>query len=69
MDTKRTLARRTISMPTGYRAFVPRPLPPELVWDKHIVNTLSRADYVLDLLSKEQILTPSIPAHTSFSNS
>lgn len=37
--------------PGGYAAFVPSPLPPELVYDGNLVLTLSRADTALSELS------------------
>ena len=38
---------------TGYKAFVPHPLPPALVWNNAVVNALSRADYLLGKLAHE----------------
>ncbi len=35
----------------GYRAFVPNPLPPRLVWDDALVSMKSRADIALGTLS------------------
>lgn len=37
-------AGRLIAAPTGYHAFVPRPLPPELQWGPQLVGRLSDAD-------------------------
>ncbi|MBU0595670.1 Fic family protein, partial [Candidatus Bipolaricaulota bacterium] len=37
--------------PQGYNAFVPNPLPPELLWTPSIVSLLSRADRALGELS------------------
>jgi len=35
----------------GYRAFVPNPLPPKLVWDNPLVSLVSKADLALGTLS------------------
>ncbi len=35
----------------GYRAFVPNPLPPKLVWDNPLVSLISKADLALGTLS------------------
>lgn len=37
----------------GYNAFVPNSLPPKLEWDNAVVNSLSRADYLLGKLARE----------------
>ncbi len=37
----------------GYQAFIPNPLPPKFEWDNYLVNSLSRADHILGMLSRE----------------
>jgi Fic family protein len=44
-------AGRVIQAPGGYEAFVPAPLPPDLVYDSGLVLALSRADAALSELS------------------
>lgn len=53
MNINSTLAGKTIKMSTGYWAFVPHPLPPKLVWNNQLINTLSKADHILGQLSRE----------------
>ncbi len=38
---------------TGYRAFIPNPLPPKIIWNDALVSNLSKADYVLGMLARE----------------
>jgi len=33
--------------------FVPNPLPPKIIWDTHLVGSLSRADFLLGMLARE----------------
>src|SRR5436309_11963912 len=44
-------AGRAVQAPGGYAAFIPAPLPPELVYDSSLVLALSRADAALSELS------------------
>ena len=44
-------AGRVVQTPQGYAAFVPAPLPPELVYDPALVLALSRADAALSELA------------------
>ncbi len=44
---------RKIHCPTGYTAFVPNPLPPELAWTPQLVRCLSEADRLLGKLAGE----------------
>ena len=53
MDIKQSPSGSIIKTPTGYEAFVPNPLPPKFEWDTSLVNSLSRADYILGKLSRE----------------
>ncbi len=58
MDIENTPAGKIIKMPTGYRAFIPHPLPPKIEWNKNLVNTLSKADHILGKLSRESSYLP-----------
>jgi len=42
----------------GFKAFVPNPLPPSLEWDNQLVNSLSRADFLLGKLAREGARLP-----------
>jgi Fic family protein len=44
---------RWIKTLTGYRAFHPDPLPPELIWTPKLVRALSDADQLLGRLAGE----------------
>ena len=44
---------RTIQCPSGYRAYVPAPLPPPITWDEELVAALSRADQAIGRLAGE----------------
>ena len=50
-DYTNTGAGRVVQTPQGYAAFVPAPLPPELVYDPALVLALSRADAALSELA------------------
>lgn len=53
MDIEQSPAGQIVKFPTGYKAFVPNPLPPKLKWNNKVVNTLSRADFLLGKLARE----------------
>ncbi len=53
MDILKSPSGRVTKTLSGYNAFIPNPLPPLLQWDTALVNSLSRADYVLGKLSRE----------------
>lgn len=53
MDIKESPSGKVVKALTGYHAFVPNPLPPQIEWNNELVNSLSRADYVLGMLSRE----------------
>jgi Fic family protein len=53
MDFGASPSGNIVTLPSGYRAFVPKPLPPRLLWDNQLVNALSRADYLLGKLARE----------------
>lgn len=53
MEIKQSPSGQVIKSPTGYNAFIPNPLPPKFEWDNAIVNSLSRADFLLGKLARE----------------
>ncbi|HLB32611.1 MAG: cell filamentation protein Fic [Verrucomicrobia bacterium RIFCSPHIGHO2_12_FULL_41_10] len=53
MDIKESPSGRVIKLPTGYNAFVPNSLPPQIEWNNALVSSLSRADHILGMLSRE----------------
>lgn len=44
---------KVIHTTSGYRAFIPNPLPPSFKWSTALVNALSRADYLVGKLARE----------------
>lgn len=53
MDIKESPSGIVIKALTGYNAFVPHPLPPKIEWDNALLSSLSRADHILGMLSRE----------------
>ncbi|MGI9215170.1 MAG: Fic family protein, partial [Gammaproteobacteria bacterium] len=53
MDIQQSPAGQIVKSPKGYNAFVPYSLPPKLEWDNAVVNSLSRADFLLGKLARE----------------
>lgn len=53
MDIQQSPAGQIIKSPKGYNAFVPHNLPPKIEWDNAVVNSLSRADFLLGKLARE----------------
>ncbi len=53
MDIKDSPAGAVITTPTGYKAFIPHPLPPKIEWDSILLKSLSRADHILGMLARE----------------
>lgn len=53
MDIRESPSGKVVKTLTGYNAFLPNPLPPELEWNNILVNSLSRADHILGMLSRE----------------
>ncbi len=53
MENLQPSAGKTIKTITRFSAFVPNPLPPPFKWSTDLVNSLSRADYVLGKLALE----------------
>src|SRR5438128_2041252 len=59
MDIKNSLAGKVIKSANGsYYAFIPNNLPPQFEWNTVLVNSLSRADYVLGQLAREGATLP-----------
>lgn len=46
-------AGKYINCPTGYKAYLPNPLPPSINWNLTIINALSEADMLLGRLAGE----------------
>lgn len=53
MDISNDSAGKIIRHIKGYKAFLPTPLPPSIEWNIQLVNSLSRADYLLGKLARE----------------
>jgi Fic family protein len=53
MDIQSSPAGQIVKSPKGYNAFLPHSLPPTLEWDNGIINSLSRADFLLGKLALE----------------
>lgn len=53
MDIVQSPAGQIVKSPSGYKAFVPNPLPPTFKWNNQIVSALSRADFLLGKLARE----------------
>ena len=53
MDIQQSPAGQIVKSPKGYNAFMPHSLPPKLEWDNAVVNSLSRADFLLGKLARE----------------
>ena len=53
MDIQQSISGRIVKSPKGYNFYIPNPLPPKIKWTDQLVNTLSRADYLLGKLSRE----------------
>jgi Fic family protein len=58
MDIKNSTSGQVIRSPSGYEAFVPNPLPPEIEWNRQLVASLSRADFLLGKLAREGSYLP-----------
>jgi cell filamentation protein, protein adenylyltransferase len=58
MDIKQSPSGNIVKAGTGYTAFVPHPLPPQFEWTSDLVNSLSRADFLLGKLSREGSMLP-----------
>lgn len=53
MEMGKSPSGKIIRAMTGYDAFVPNPLPPTFQWNNALVNSLSRTDHILGMLSRE----------------
>lgn len=53
MDIQNSPAGEIVKSPKGYHAFVPYNLPPQLIWDIAVMNSLSRADFLMGKLARE----------------
>lgn len=53
MDIQQSPAGRIVKSSKGYNAFVPNSLPPKFEWSNAVVNSLSRADFLLGKLARE----------------
>lgn len=53
MDIHQSPAGHIVKSAAGLSAFVPNGLPPQLEWNNAIVNSLSRADFLLGKLARE----------------
>jgi len=53
MDIRESPSGRVVKALTGYYAFLPDPLPPSFEWNNNLVMSLSRADHMLGMLSRE----------------
>lgn len=58
MNIKQSISGKIIKSPKGYNAYLPNPLPPAIEWTTQLVNTLSRADYLLGKLAREGAKLP-----------
>ncbi|WCR57729.1 Fic family protein [Wolbachia endosymbiont of Ctenocephalides felis wCfeJ] len=58
MDIKESPSGKVINTLAGYQAFIPDPLPPKFEWDNDLVKSLSRADHILGMLSREGAKLP-----------
>jgi len=58
MDITESPSGKIIQALSGYRAFLPDDLPPNIEWTAQLVNSLSRADYALGKLSVEGAKLP-----------
>lgn len=53
MDIQQSPSGKIVKSPQGYDAFLPYDLPPKLEWNNAVVNSLSRADFLLGRLARE----------------
>ena len=53
MNIEKSPSGKIVTLPTGYRAFIPNPLPPTILWDDQIIHALSRADFLIGKLASE----------------
>ena len=53
MDIEQSPSGEIIKAASGYKAFVPAPLPPKIEWDNALIYSLSRADFLIGKLARE----------------
>ena len=53
MKAKPQGAGKTLPSPSGYAAFIPNPLPPEITWRPRLLRALSDADRLIGQLARE----------------
>jgi len=58
MNIQQSPSGKIITSLQGYHAFVPNRLPPQLEWGNDVVNSLSRADFLLGKLAREGSFLP-----------
>lgn len=58
MNIKNSPSGKTVYLPTGYTAYLPNALPPTLSWSTSVINSLSRADFLLGKLAREASRLP-----------
>lgn len=58
MDIQQSPAGKIYKSPSGYSSFVPNALPPKFDWETRVVNSLSRADFLLGKLARESSKLP-----------
>ncbi len=58
MDIQQSLSGQIVKSPKGYNAFLPHNLPPKLEWNNAVINSLSRADFLLGKLAREGSILP-----------
>jgi hypothetical protein len=51
MDIQQSPSGQVFKSLKGYNAFVPHSLPPKFEWNNALVNSLSRADFLLGKLA------------------
>jgi len=58
MDITSSPSGKILKTFSGYYSYIPNELPPKFDWDNSLVNSLSRADYILGKLSREGAKLP-----------
>jgi cell filamentation protein, protein adenylyltransferase len=58
MDIKNSPSGKVVNSLNGYKAFIPNPLPPKIIWETKLVASLSRADHILGMLAREGAKLP-----------
>ena len=55
MDISKSPSGEIINHTKGYKAYIPNKLPPNLKWNNNVLNSLSRAGYVLQLIASFEL--------------